>query len=86
MTSEPQLSVRSAKAKALAHRLSARTGLPIYKLVEQALDHYAAALGKNANAHPIDAVWELAAKGKAGVEAGASSAHDDIYDEHGLPR
>ena len=35
---EPQLSVRSTKARDLAHALARRTGQPINKLVERALD------------------------------------------------
>ncbi|WP_234878184.1 type II toxin-antitoxin system VapB family antitoxin, partial [Sinorhizobium meliloti] len=38
--SEPQLSVRSSKARDLAHALARRTGQPINRLVEQALEHY----------------------------------------------
>jgi hypothetical protein len=36
--SEPQLSIRSSKARDLAHALSRRTGQPINRLVELALD------------------------------------------------
>ena len=38
--SEPQLSIRSAKAKALAHALARRTGMPMNRLVEEALERY----------------------------------------------
>lgn len=38
--SEPQLSVRSTKARDLAHSLAKRTGQPINKLVERALERY----------------------------------------------
>ena len=34
---EPQLSIRSAKAKTLAHALARRTGLSMNRLVETAL-------------------------------------------------
>jgi antitoxin VapB len=84
--SEPQLSVRSAKAKTLAHALSARTGLPINKVVEQALDRYDSELRRSKSAHPIDAVWALAAEGRRNVPAGTTSNHDEFYDEHGLPK
>ncbi|WP_309486593.1 type II toxin-antitoxin system VapB family antitoxin [Sinorhizobium sp. 8-89] len=84
--SEPQLSIRSAKAKELAHALARRTGMPMNKLVEQALEHYDSELRQQKNHHPIDAVWDLAAAGNSAVPADASSAHDDLYDEHGLPK
>jgi hypothetical protein len=40
MTS-PQLSVRSARARDLAHELSRREGRPIHAIVEEALTEYA---------------------------------------------
>ncbi|MCA1494946.1 type II toxin-antitoxin system VapB family antitoxin [Sinorhizobium alkalisoli] len=84
--SEPQLSIRSAKAKELARALARRTGLPMNKLVEQALEHYDSELRQQKNRHPIDAVWEIAAEGRHGVPTDATSEHDDLYDEHGLPK
>ncbi len=84
--SEPQLSIRSAKAKALAHALARRTGMPMNRLVEEALERYDGALRAGAHAHPIDAVWDLAAEGRRGVTPGATSAHEDLYDDLGLPK
>ena len=83
---EPQLSIRSAKAKQLAQNLARRTGLPMNKLVERALQHYDAELNAAKNAAPIDAVWDLAAAGRQSVAANATSAHDDLYDADGLPK
>jgi hypothetical protein len=37
----PQLSVRSARARDLAHELSRREGRPIHAIVEEALSDYA---------------------------------------------
>lgn len=34
----------------------------------------------------VDAVWMLAAEGKPRREHDMTSAHDDLYDEDGLPR
>jgi len=34
----------------------------------------------------MDDVWALAEEGRASVPPGASSNHDDFYDEHGLPK
>ena len=84
--SEPQLSIRSAKARELAHALARRTGQPINKLVEQALEQYDLELRQRNKAHPLDAVWELAAEARRTVPAGITSAHDDLYDENGLPK
>ncbi|MDE1993406.1 MAG: type II toxin-antitoxin system VapB family antitoxin [Rhizobiaceae bacterium] len=84
--SEPQLSVRSTKARDLAHALARRTGQPINKLVEIALERYDIELRQQNDAHPLDAVWELAAEGRRTVPPGTTSAHDDFYDEDGLPK
>lgn len=84
--SEPQLSIRSAKARTLARAMARRTGLSMNRLVEQALERYDNELRGGLNVHPLDAVWQLAAEGRRGIAAGATSAHDDLYDEHGLPR
>jgi prevent-host-death family protein len=37
------------------------------------------------DAHPLDAVWAMAAEGRRGEKPGATSAHDDLYDQSGLP-
>ena len=84
--SEPQLSIRSAKAKALAQALARRTGMPMNRLVEQALERLDGELRSGARAHPIDTVWEIAAEGRPEVMPGATSAHDDLYDAAGLPK
>ncbi|MFC0810359.1 type II toxin-antitoxin system VapB family antitoxin, partial [Ensifer sp. P24N7] len=52
--SEPQLSVRSTKARDLAHALARRTGQPINRLVEQALEHYDLELRQQSARTPID--------------------------------
>ncbi|MCL2715179.1 MAG: type II toxin-antitoxin system VapB family antitoxin [Alphaproteobacteria bacterium] len=80
---EPQLSIRSAKAKNLAQALARRTGLSLNRVVEQALAHYDNELRA---VQAIDAAWDLAAEGRKAVAAGTTSAHDDFYDESGLPR
>lgn len=84
--SEPQLSIRSTKARDLAHALARRTGQPINKLVEIALERYDIELRQLNKAHPLDVVWELAAEGRRTVPAGTTSAHDELYDENGLPK
>ncbi|MDX0445186.1 transcription factor [Sinorhizobium medicae] len=84
--SEPQLSVRSSKARDLAHALARRTGQPINRLVEQALEHYDLELRQQSARTPIDVLSDLMTDGRRAVPAGTTSAHDDFYDEHGLPR
>ena len=84
--SEPQLSIRSAKAKALAHAHARGTGMPMNRPVEEALERYDGALRAGVHAHPIDALWDLMAEGRRCVTPGATSAHDDLYDDHGLPK
>ncbi|OCP18234.1 MULTISPECIES: type II toxin-antitoxin system VapB family antitoxin [unclassified Ensifer] len=83
--SEPQLSIRSAKAKELAHALARRTGMPMSKLVERALERYDSELRQQKNQHPLDAVWDMAEHGRSNVPTDTTSAHDDLYDEDGLP-
>ncbi len=84
--SEPQLSVRSTKARDLAHALARRTGQPINKLVEIALEHYDRELREQQAQSPMDVLLDLMAEGRRTVPAGTTSAHDDLYDEHGLPK
>lgn len=83
--SEPQLSIRSAKARDLAHALAKRTGMPMNRLVEKALEHYQSELGQADGQHPMDRLLELMAEGRRTVPPGTTSAHDDLYDENGLP-
>jgi hypothetical protein len=83
--SEAQLSVRSTKARNLAHALAKRTGQPINRLVELALERYDQELSEKPAQTPADALWHLMAEGRRSVPAGTTSVHDDFYDEHGLP-
>ncbi|MGO4570191.1 type II toxin-antitoxin system VapB family antitoxin [Rhizobium sp. 2YAF20] len=84
--SETQLSVRSTKARDLAHAMARRTGQPINKLVEQALERYDLELRQQSARTPIDVLSDLMAQGRRAVPTGTTSAHDDFYDEYGLPR
>lgn len=83
--SEPQLSIRSRKARDLAHSLAWRTGQPINRLVELALERYEQELREKSAQTPADALWELMAEGRRSVPAGTTSDHGDFYDENGLP-
>ncbi len=83
--SEPQLSVRSTRARDLAHALSKRTGQPINRLVELALEHYDAELRSKTGTTPAETLFELMDQGRTTVLPGATSDHGDFYDENGLP-
>ncbi len=49
MAAAPQLSVRSARARELAHELSRIERRPIHMIVEEALESYAARNGRTTN-------------------------------------
>lgn len=83
--SERQLSVRSTKARDLAHALARRTGLQINKLVEQALERYDKELRNDKARYPMDAVWDLAVEDLRNIAPRTTSNHDEFYDENGLP-
>ena len=84
--SEPQLSIRSAKARDLAHALAQRTGQSINRLVELALERYDHELRQKQEKTPADVLWDLMAEGRRSVPPGTTSAHDDLYDENGLAK
>lgn len=83
---EPQLSVRSARARALAHKLARQTRRTIARVVEEALEDYQAKLLAGEAATPLERAWAIAAADQAGVPAGTTTDHGDLYDEDGLPR
>ena len=56
----PQLSVRSAKARDLAHELSRREGRPIHAIVEEALSDYAKRVPRQSTAAFMKRLKELA--------------------------
>jgi hypothetical protein len=56
----PQLSVRSARARDLAHELSRREGRPIHAIVEEALTEYATRHPKTSAADFIRRLQSLA--------------------------
>lgn len=84
--SESQLYVRSSKARDLARALAKGTGHPNNKVVERALERYDQGLRQQQALTPMDALLDLLAEGRRDVPEGTASAHDDLYDEHGLPR
>jgi antitoxin VapB len=82
---EPQLSIRRSKARDLAHALSRRTGQPINRLVQLALERDDRALREDKIRYPMEAVWDLAAEDRRNIPPGTTSAHNEFYDENGLP-
>lgn len=66
--SEPQLSIRSAKARDLAHALARRTGQPVNKLVELALEHYDLEPRGQTAGTPMDVLTLLMAQGARRTE------------------
>lgn len=86
--SEPQLSVRSAKALGLARKIAAAEGRSYPQIVEDALDLYARESERLAGAAsaafwgPIDRIMK---EGRARMRAGGTSNLDEFYDDEGLP-
>jgi hypothetical protein len=70
----PQLSVRSAKARDLAHELSAKEKRPIHAIVEDALVEYA-------KRHPKESVQAFLRRLGA---IGGKEADDDLADLEGF--
>jgi len=60
-------------------------GQPINRLVELALERYDQALREDKIRYPMDAVWDPAAEDRRSIPPGTTSAHDEFYDENGLP-
>ena len=75
----------STNLGAIQHALSRRTGQPINRLVELALERYDQDLREKSVQTPADTLWQLMADGRGSVPTGTTSDHDDLYDEHGLP-
>jgi antitoxin VapB len=73
------------KPRDLAHGLSGRTGQPINRLVELALERYDQALLEDKIRYPMGAVWDPAAEDRRNILPGNTSALDEFYEENGLP-
>src|SRR3546814_18509012 len=84
--SEPQLSIRSSKARDLAHALARRTGPPINRLVEQALERYDQELRQKQAKTPADVLWDMMAEGRRTGPPGTTSAHDYPSDNQRIPK
>ncbi|MEL6362351.1 MAG: type II toxin-antitoxin system VapB family antitoxin [Pseudomonadota bacterium] len=87
---QPQLSVRSQKARDLAHELAAREKRSIAEIVEEALEAYSARRATIAGRRREDALADLKriiAEGRAKMtgDPGRGSDLSDFYDEDGLP-
>ena len=88
---EPQLSVRSAKAKEIAHRLARQTNSTVGRVVEEALVDLEVKLAREAR-QSVDEFWApvqdlLEEGGRLAREKGVTSTGDDeFFDETGLPK
>jgi hypothetical protein len=85
---DPQLAVRSARAVEAARRVRKRTGKPIVRIVEEALEDYEASLSDDRPAKSgYERAMEMArAEVEAGrVTAGRGSDTSDLYDDEGMP-
>lgn len=76
----PQLSVRSKRARDLAHALSRRERRPIHAIVEEALSEYA-------RRHPVEsaAAFLKRMRGAAPVDDGALAEVEASMEEHRKP-
>lgn len=86
-TQEPQLAVRSARAVEAARRVNERTGKPIVRIVEEALEAYEARLAARKAAPGFERAIALAHADLAGgkVVRGRGSDTSDLYDDQGMP-
>jgi HEAT repeat protein len=74
----PQLSVRSAKARALAHELSRRERRPIHAIVEDALVDYA-------RRYPTESAAAFLRRMRALGDTGDCADLDAAIEEHRTP-
>lgn len=86
-----QLNIRSDEAYELAHTISRRTGRPVTEVVRDALRVYGDTLPAVDGMTPTqlqryEALRALAKRTAAQKLPGATSDHDDMYDEYGLPK
>ena len=79
---EAQLAVRSSKARDLAREMARATGLPIERVVEEALEAYAAKMAPRGVGEAWDRLLAIAAEDRP---EGATSDTRDLYDEQGMP-
>ena len=86
-----QLNIRSDEAYEIAHRIATRTGRPVAEAVLSALRAHDSRLPEVSELTPaqrqtydmLRALSREAAKHKL---PGATSDHDDLYDDFGLPK
>lgn len=79
--SAPQLSVRSARARDLAHELSRAENRPIHAIVEDALVAYAARSSRNVSFHDF---WAKLEKHRWDPEPGEPDL-DELIDLNRVP-
>ena len=74
----PQLSVRSAKARDLAHELARKERRPIHAIVEDALVDYA-------RRHPVDSAAAFIRRMRSLAAPGDGTDIDAAIEEHRVP-
>jgi hypothetical protein len=82
---ETELRIRSAMAAEIAHRLAEKRHTGVTKIVEEALLDLEAKLITEGIDDPLERIRALADADLAQLPPGTTSAHDDLYDENGLP-
>lgn len=86
-----QLNIRSDEAYELAHMIARRVGRPVSDVVRDALRYYGDALPQIDGLTPTqrqryESLRALAKRTAATAIPGATSDHDDLYDDFGLPK
>jgi hypothetical protein len=86
-----QLNIRSDEAFAIAHEIARREKLPVSEVVLRALRAKITRVPALDELSPAqratyEAITEAARKAAATKKPGATSDHDDLYDEFGLPK
>ncbi len=86
-----QLNVRNDEAYELAHIIARRVGRPVTDVVRDALRVYGGTLPAVDGMTPTqlqryESLRALAKRTAAQALPGATSDHDDLYDEYGLPK
>jgi hypothetical protein len=86
-STEPQLALRSARAAKIARRVNARTGKPIVRIVEEALEAYEARLAAQEAKPGLERAMALAHAelAQGAVVPGKGSDMSDLFDDQGMP-
>lgn len=85
-----QLNIRSDEAYEIAHRAAKQSGKSVTEIVTEALrarhGPSAREVSPEDAAETLKILTELSREGGRRKKPGATSNHDDLYDEFGLPK